>query len=298
MKKLALSIAVAAIAATGVQAETIVETNSGLTVDLGAKVELEAVKEAVEDAELGYNVDDAEFNMTISSDMDSGVVLFGYFESDFAGESEADDAVVTLGDAYVGATIDAVTVKFGQTATAADDFGIGMDEYQGIGNAEEFDWGYEVVRVEYSADAYTVIAAADLDENDDGSGIDVMVSADVMDGLTVAGLVQIADTDSDYTVFGVSASYSMDAITVAGEFSTETEEETTAWQIAGSYAVTDAATVAAGFGDPDTDADDDEGYYVNASYALTDYVTAKTEVFSTTADGAELGFYAGMSVSF
>lgn len=305
MKKLALSIAVSsiALAAASAQADEAIYSNDGLSLTVGADVEWVLDTGAEEDSDMGFSLDDADLDVKISSTADNGVTYFGYFEVE--GQSDLD--TLKLDDNYVGASYDAVTVKFGETTTAGDEFGIGMDEWYGVSGAIAEDSGSEVVNVEYSADEFTVVAAYDVDVEDDGYIADVYGEF-YMGDITVAGLIQTADDNagSESTSFGASVSYSMDALTVAGEFTTETESEVSGLEVAASYDVDEALTVAAGFGMLMHDDYDDNpmGYYANASYGLTDNASVFAEVAGYSDyydDGVELsevGFATGLSLSF
>ncbi|TCS38904.1 porin [Reinekea marinisedimentorum] len=300
MKKLALSIAVSsiALAAASAQADETIYENDGLSLTVGADVEYAFTVQGDDSASL--DIDDADFDVKISSEMENGATVFGFFEI----EENGQDAV-QLSDSYVGFSYDAVTVSVGKQITAADNFGIGQDFWFGVGNdAKIADYGSEVVYVEYAADAFTVVAAADLalegEETDDEAVYDLYVEADVADGVTVSGMLQ-STTDfaaDDTTTFGIAASYSMDEYTVGAEYSYETETEVGAWEVAGAYSI-NATTFVAGFGDSDTDEESsDFQYYLGAGYDLTDNASVYAEIAGDDADDSDMGFALGMALSF
>jgi hypothetical protein len=301
MKKLALSIAVSsiALAAASAQADETIYENDGLSLTVGADVEYAFTAQGDDSASL--DIDDADFDVKISSEMENGATVFGYFEI----EENGQDAV-QLSDSYVGFSYDAVTVSVGKQVTAADNYGIGQDYWYGVdNNAIIADYGSEVVYVEYAADTFTIVAAVDLalegEDTDDEGVYDLYVEADVADGVTVSGLLQ-STTDiaaDDTTTFGIAASYSMDAYTVGAEYTYETESEVGAWEIAGAYSVTDAAAVFGGLGNSDSEDDTtDLQYYVGADYDLTDYATVYAEIAGDDADDSDMGLALGMAVSF
>jgi hypothetical protein len=302
MKKLALSIAVSsiALAAASAQADETIYENDGLSLTVGADVEI-VLNTAGEEDTANLAIDDADFDVKIASEMENGGVAFAVFEIEEDGDNG--DSAIRLSDAYVGVTYDALTARVGKQITAADNFGIGQDYWFGVGNSAKVDdYGSEVVYVEYAADAFTVVGAADLalegEGADDSATYDLYVSADVADGVSVQGLIQTTSDvmAEDTTTIGVAASYSMDAITVGAEYSYESEYEVGAWEVAGAYSV-DAATLVAGFGNSNSEDDDDLQYYVGAGYALTDAATAWTEVYGDDTN-SDLAFALGMSLSF
>lgn len=299
MKKLALSIAVSsiALAAASAQADETIYENDGLSLTVGADVEYAFTVQGDDSASL--DIDDADFDVKISSEMENGATVFGFFEI----EEDGEDAV-QLSDSYVGFSYDAVTVRAGKQITAADNFGIGQDFWFGVGNdAKIADYGSEVVYVEYAADAFTVVAAADLalegEEADDEAIYDVYVEADVADGVVVSGMLQATSdfASDDTTTFGIAGSYSMDEYTVGAEYSYETESEVGAWEVAGAYSI-DATTLVAGFGNANSEDDNDFQYYVGAGYDLTDNASVYAEIAGDDDDDNDMGFALGMAIGF
>ncbi|EAR10823.1 porin [Reinekea blandensis] len=298
MKKLPLSIAVSsiALAAAGVQAAETVYENEGLSLSVGADAAWVVEKSNTVDSDVQLSKDAADVNFKIASELNDDVTLFGYFSLDSG----------VLGDNYVGATYGATTLTVGKHATAADAFGIGKDQWFGFGNVIAKSSGDDVIKVAYEKDGISVAAATEYAATDaEDSLYDLYASVD-LEGVSVAGFVQSTSiSGADDTLFGASAAYSLDALTVGAEYSYSTETEVSALEVAGSYAATDKLTVAAGYGMELADANDEApwGVYANASYDLTANASTFAEVAQYGGDGYadtqdDLGFAAGLSLSF
>jgi len=292
MKKLVISIAAISTAmAAGVHAET-----------FSGEVDIAYGKSTTENAEsaLGFDVVKLGVNPTFTGD--NGVTTFASFEVGFAEATEA-DAQLSLNEAFVGLAVSGAELTVGKQGLASDDFGIGKDVSFGVDGQLGASAGSDVIKASYDLGGLKVIAATDISESDDESAVDVY-GAYSLENITVAATFQShkADANTDATSYvGVSGEYTMDAISVAGEFTYDVDMKDMAYEVAGSYDVSDSVTIAAGVGQTIYDNDSMDTltqYYVNSELALNSNATAYAEVGSNNSDNSELGYVVGMKVKF
>jgi len=303
MKKLALSIAaISAAMATGVYAETL-NTESEVELNLTGEVEVAYVKGNIEDSDAVLGFENVTLGVMPVYETETGVTALANFEVDFAEALEADPAL-SLNKAYVGLGVAGAEVTVGKQDYASAEFGIGKDIAFGSGSQLAATSGNDVVKLAYSLDGINVIASLDIAESEDESAIDVYGEYTVMEGAKVAGTFQShkanADADAENNL-GVSGEYTMDALAVAAEFSYDLEAKNMGYEVAGSYQVAEAVTVAAGVGQTfyDDDAFDTlTQYYVNSEYKVHDNASAYLEVGGNTVEDSEIGYAVGMKVKF
>jgi predicted porin len=319
MKKLALSVAVAALAATGVQAKTVYSDDS-MKLDITGEVAFELIRDVVEDAKTQNKTDNVDLEAKATYTLDNGVDVFGYYAFEFASwTEEQSSAKDLLKDHYVGFKKDALTVQYGDQDYAVDDFGIRKNldaktatEFVLNPDDSEMKGSAEVLLVKYKGDGFYVSASYDLDlENSTPeTGFDIFAKAEVVDGVTVGATYSLQDYDAsgDYAAYGVQVEYSgVDNLTlgasyVYGENYSQKEmadNEASGVDLAAKYKLTDAITVAGGIGFtmPESDSYDDLTiFYVNGNYNFTKNVDAYGEVYGE--DDDQLGFVVGLSVDF
>jgi predicted porin len=314
MNKKILAIAISSLLATSAQAAMLYETD-GTTVELYGDLEVLYLNDiAKSDSDQVIHIDDADFGFKMHYDIGNGLQVGGVMEVSGEGGN------VTLGDAFVGVMGDFGELHIGKQATIYDDAGIGSDFQFGFESFYEQDVnsGYQVVKYTidkgmfYGGIAYLMSTSKDVNTNE--SAIDGKIGVRVA-GFDFTGFYGTADvtdvvgdTSSNTATHKVSnytleARYAIDAlelaVTVAGTDDDNKSETGIAYGAAAVYSM-DKTTFAAGVATNDVaDVDEDVmGYYVNAAYAFSGNVKAYVELGGSDADDTELGYAAGMQVTF
>lgn len=321
MKKTILALAVASLFATTAQAATVYQAD-GLTVGVFGDAEVLYFNDVKKDSDKDgiIMIDDADFGFEMGYELPNGVTVGGVVE--FSGE----DGMAKLGDVYIGASWEnAGTLSMGKQATIYDDAGIGEDFQFGFSSFYEQgqDSGYQVIKYKgdwdtfYGGVAYlvspeqnTTSAESWIDGNIGArmAGFDVTAFYGTGDVATTASTVKGAPTVtvSQYTLelryaftnVNLAATYAVSDTTnfAAVDEKGKSVGAAATWNINGG-----PTTVAAGFANTKNAETSDESvndYYVNAAYKFTSNVTAYAEFGGSNADDTELGYAAGMQVSF
>jgi len=318
MKKTILAVAVASLFATTAQAAAIYEAD-GLTVDVYGDAEVLLFNDTLKnsDKDNTIQIDDADFGFKMGYELANGMTVGGVVE--FSGEG----GTAQLGDTFIGASFaNAGTVTMGKQATVYDDAGIGADYQFGFSDFYEQgkDSGYQVIKYQGDWDMFYGGVAYLLSTNDntnsaeswvDGkigarmAGFDLTAFYGKGDAATTADNTKDAPTVtvSQYTLelrYGfadvdLAATYaSSDATNLATVADKRNSAgATVAWNINGG-----PTTVAAGYANTKFGDSSVNDYYANAAYRFTSNVNAYVELGGNNKDDSELGYAAGMQVSF
>ena len=320
MKKLALSVAVAAIAATGVQAKTVYEDDQ-MSLSLTGEYAFEVVRDTDEDDSANYKTDNMDLEIHADYNLENGITVFGEMLFEFAGYTEKDESYDPLADHWVGFKKDGLEVRYGEQDYAVDDFGI--DEQKDadrperkndvLGEDDADDKSAEVLVVEYSADSYYLAASADLPEKSstvddlaDETDYSFYGEVDLAD-FTVGAVLGIQDQDGEdgddaMTSYGASVEYTgVDDLKLGAMLVYNSETEDMAFDTSVEYDITKSFDIAAGVGMylPEDDSEDEiTYYYANVDYDFHKDVDGYAEVYGNSDDDQQLGFVVGISLDF
>ena len=314
MKKTILATAITALfAATAAQAATVYEKD-GTTVEVYGDIEVYA----------GNTIDDSTGSLIELDDADIGLDLgydIGHNLTAIASISyTAEDSNINLDESYVGvSSADFGTLAIGQMVTVYDDAGIGSDYQFGWTSFYQTpDAGAQVVKYSLDKDmfygAVAWLKSADEGTGDDVNGVDGKIGVRVAD-LDVTlffaeGEVNFSDADPtivDASNINIEARYTLDALELAVAYSMGEKDnvvqgsvEQDSFAVAATYQLDDNIQFAGGVANIDNDANDDAilEYFVNTSYAFNSNVNAYVELGGSDADDTELGYAAGMQVTF
>jgi len=309
MKKTILATIVTSLfAATAAHSATVYDAN-GTTFEVYGDVEVQARKGTEDNAHKTINIDDSDFGFKAGYDIGHGVTAIGVVEVD----GENDDNGLTMDDAYVGlSSAQWGTLTAGQQVTIADDQGIGNDYEFGIDNSSNsYTDGKQVVK--YTLDKGNYYGGISYLVNTD-SGSDDFDSLDAKLGARFGGLDLTvyygnADTETDTNVAYESESvvlevrYAFEDLELAASASSTDNgvlADATSFGLAAVYTV-DKMAYSAAWSLVDTDSsgvDDVNKYFVNAAYSFNSNVKAYVELAGNDIDNSEIGYAAGMAVTF
>lgn len=318
MKKTILATIVTSLfAATAAHSATVYDAN-GTTFEVYGDVEVQAKKGTADNSDKVINIDDADFGFKAGYDIGHGFTAIGVVEMD--GE---DNSPITLDDAYVGlSSAKWGTLTAGQQVTIADDQGIGNDYEFGIDNSSKsYTDGKQVVKYTldkgnyYGGISYLVNTDTDADKF---NSLDAKLGAR-FGGLDLTVYYGNADTeiaaDNSTTPVTPAVPYNSESVILevryaftdlelaASAGSTDNDSgvaDLTSFGLAAVYTV-DKMAYSAAWSLVDTDSagvDDVNKYFVNAAYSFNSNVTAYVELAGDDTDNSELGYAAGMAISF
>lgn len=313
------------MAAGAAQAATVYEKD-GLTYKIKGDWQIQLRQDQGENQDLDVEYDDLEIKNYIGYEVAEGVTAFG--ELDFGFKNAADKGESPhLEESYLGFAFSGAKVLFGKTGSAADEFGIAGsletyvadDAFDAVGATS----GDDLIKVSYSQDMFGFIAAYELDPKSEhssanGTFYDAYAYFTTM-GFTVAAAYQnfqavdeeILDEmtgevigmeyPDSVNIYGISAEYDADFVTVAADYSVA-EDVSTVYNVFVSAPV-ETFTFGVGFQAIDYDADDEEdvsGYYANVVYKFPTQKNVRlfAEIGNNDEDGSDLGFLAGMRILF
>jgi len=309
MKKTILATMLTSLfAATAAHSATVYEAD-GVTLDLFGDVEIQANKDSNETAHKMIHLDDADFGVQAGYVIGADLTAIGKISVTGEDEDAEGTANIDLDEAFVGlSSAQWGTVTIGKQYTIADDIGIANDYAFGInsGYAGVTTTGRQVVKYVLDNGSYYFGASYLLNE---GVGSDGTESIDArlgvrIDALDLTAYLGKADEgETSATSVLLEARYSMDNLDLAASVSSldgyTSAEDSTAFGLAAAYTV-DKVTYSGGYSLLDVDGDDDKlnTYFVNAAYAFNSNVTVYAELGGDDADDSELGYGAGMAVTF
>lgn len=314
MRKLILAVAVASVAAGSVNAATLYEKD-GLTYKMNGDFQIQLRQKIGADEELFVDFDDLEIKNYISYDLGDDMTAFGRLDFDFKDHANGKDVNKPIEEAYVGLKYGVVSGSIGKQNFASDEFGI-EQAYEAPLDEDQFDAiatdGDDTIRFDVELDNVYLVLTHELEAegkqgiSETGEYTDLFVSTELA-GLVLAGAYQkhrpLAGLSLD--TYGVSASYDLGVAKVGADYSitddSNTDLETTLYNLAASFDVTNTTGVAIGMQNQETDGSEDvTGYYANVTYKFPSAknVSAFAELADTDEDNSDMGYLAGMRVKF
>lgn len=256
MKKTLVALAV--LAAGSAQAGIELYNQDKVTVNMTGDVEVVYLKDKVEGAEFQQDIQDADFGFDTRYAVNDDLQIGAYWE--FSGDGGQADT----GDVYMAFYSQSVgSIKFGKTATALDDAGIGGDYQFGINsffnNGTPFS-GDEAVRYDIDKGTFYGTVAFLQDKNgnndlgEDGTYFDAKLGARVAD-FDFTGFVGKAKFK------GTTSTTTQKADLVTGDIvnttvTTPFDADETLYALEARYAGVENLNLAAGYYSLDGDAND------------------------------------------
>ena len=306
MKKTILATMLTSLfAATAAHSATMHDAD-GIIVELYGDVEVQAINTTDEDEGKKIQLDEANFGVKTAYDITDDVAAIGVISFESITDNDNDNGA-TLDDAYVGFSSGKYgTITVGKQVTIFDDAGIGGDYQFGFNDF------YEQTTSSEQVIKYTV------DKGNFYGGIAYIVNGQDDDGLrAIDGKLGVRFSGVDLTVFygesdlaaggetknlNLEARYTIDKLTLAAAYATtemDGDNDINSLGLAATYQVNSKVQLAVGYANIDEDNTEDENqYYANASYAFSSNVNTYFEIGGTDADNTELGYVAGMAISF
>ncbi|MGX9415865.1 porin [Vibrio sp. RC27] len=320
---LTLSVAIASVFATGVQAKTVYEDDA-MYLNLTGEVAFELIRDVDDGDKTEPKTDNVDLEVKAGYKLENGVEVAGYYAFEFAGWSaEQSSAKDLLKDHYIIVKKDSLTVQYGDFDYSVDRFGIAKDldaktTNDSIGNPDDSDadGSKSVLEVQYKGDGFYVASSFDpgfdKDDASDETSYDIFAKFNVSDDVTIGAVYSFQEyydggtgNDAyDQTSYGAQIQYTgiqdlyLGASYVYGDRDDD-NKDASGIDLAAQYKISKKIKVAAGVGlvNYDEDANDDVTWtYVNANYNFTKNVDAYAEVYDEDKD--QLGFVVGMSVDF
>ena len=315
MKKTILATVLTSLFAATTAHSAMMHDADGISVELYGEVELQYVNDTAEGEDAVIDIDEANFGVQAGYDINDDFTAIGVVSFD-ASDDDDDNSNAVLDDAYVGFTSEKYgTFTVGQQVTIFDDAGIGSDKEFGLASFyDQTDNGEQVIKYTFDKDSVYGGVAYLLDdgESDDGeSAIDgkIGVRFDAVDLTAFYGRGELSDEDGggDVTNLNLEARYTIGDLTLAAAYASLNTDSTAAdslgdldnFGLAATYQF-GKAQFATGWSLTDADNVDDKinTYFVNASYAFSSNVSSYVEIGGDDVDDSELGYVAGMAVTF
>jgi predicted porin len=242
---------------------------------------------------------------------------------DFGFKNAADDSNKdgsNLEEAYLGLAFGNTSVSFGKQNFASDEFGVEEayelktvkeDRFDAIGTD-----GDDTIRMDVALENAYIVASYEMEaegEKSEGDGefFDLFASTDIGD-LTLAAAYQrwneaVIDGNESVDTWGISASYDAGFATFAADYSTSDSSDDTSkknadqYNLAAVFAAAKTTDIAIGVVNVDEDNGDDiTEWYANVTYKFPTQknVSLFAEIADSDADGADMGYLAGMRVKF
>ena len=307
MKKTILATMLTSLFAVSAHSATVYDAD-GMTLDVYGDVEVQAGKSSAEDSSKMIRLDDADFGIQAGYKVGEDLTAIGVIS--VTGEDEDSGvAQVNLDDAYVGlSSAQWGTLTMGKQVTISDDIGIGNDFELGIesGYGGGYYDGRQVVKYTVDHGNYYGGVSYLLNTATGSDGIESIdaklgVRLDALDLTAYLGKTTVGNTDSTSVI--LEGRYTIDALSLEATVGTTNgysdADDLTNFGLAAVYSM-DKAFVSGGWSITDIDANDDKlnTYFANVGYAFNSNVTTYVEVGSNDGDDSEVGYYAGMAVSF
>ncbi|MEL0630563.1 porin [Psychromonas aquatilis] len=323
MKKTILATMLTSLfAATAAQSATVVDSD-GVTVNLTGELEIQFAKD-FDTAGPKLDVYDANVGVDVAYALTDSVSAIGVISFDTQnGEDDESNADAELDDAYVGFASDTYgTLTFGKQVTIYDDAGISEDYRLGYSSFyDQDDSGEQVIKYTFERNAVYGGIAYMLNDGDnvnndayavDGklgvrfSGLDLTVFYGQGEkGETADTVAEIGDKskslnlEARYTIADLTlmAAYGM-VDRDAGNSTGYTHDDE--GYAAGALYTIDKVVLAGGWALLDADNADHEvnSYYANVTYNFNSNVNVYAEVGGDDAEDSEVGYVAGMTVTF
>ena len=313
MKKIILAAAIAATAASSVNAATIYE-GKGLKYDLKGDFQLQLRQKVGKDKDLDLEFDDIELKNRVTYDLGSDMTAFG--QLDFSYDDSANDKYdgrSDLEEAYLGLSFGDTAVTFGKRDLSSDEFGVEAS-YEEAGDAfdELIEDGEDVIRVDASFGNIFVSASTELEAKgnsgaDNDTAFDLFVLADLdVAQVGVTYLTYEAEGASDkQDAYGLMVSVDAGFAELAADYSTaelSSSDDLKVYNLAATFKVADTTKASVGYNSTDNDLEAEEvgTWYANVTYKFPAQkkVSVFAEIADSDEDDSELGYLAGMRVKF
>lgn len=312
MKKLLLAIAVSSVAVGSASAATVYE-KEGFTYKLNGDFQIQLRKKIGDDTNEYVDFDDLELKNYVSYDLGDDMKAFGRVDFDFKDHANGKDVNEPIEEAYVGMQYGVAALSIGKQNFASDEFGI-EEAYEAPLDEDQFDAvdtdGDDTIRLDVELENVYLVASHELEAEDKdgitGEFFDLFAATEFA-GLTLAAAYQQhtpigADSLDTY---GVSAAYDAGFATLAADYSvtddSNTDLETTLYNVAAVVGVASTTDVAVGMQNQETDGQEDvTAWYANVTYKMPSAknVSVFAEIADTDEDNTDMGFLAGMRVKF
>lgn len=320
MKKLILAAAIAAVTANTATAATVYD-DKGLTFKIKGDWQLQLRDNASKTKDTEVEFDDLEIKNSVTYDLGNGLKAFGELHFGFKDEAEGKgpDGSDHLEEAFMGLKAHNVSVLFGKTNNAADDFGVekmkeeafGKDIFDEIGRVE----GDDLIRLDVDFDVARVAVSHELEADGEGSGdgqsTEIFVEGG-FDAVTLAAAYQANEEDpSDDTqdVWGVSATFDAGFATFGAEYgesdSDDADEKAEFTNLVATFKASKTTKISVGYAELDYDdagEADIEQTYVNVTYKFPAQKNVRlfAEISDVDEDGKDLDLdiLAGMRIKF
>jgi predicted porin len=325
MKKTLIALSVL-VAAGSVNAANVYD-NDGVMVDVYGDFAVHYERAQGDEKAAEILVDDADFGFNFESAINEDMAVIA--NMDVTGEGD-----LALDDLTVGVKASGTTVKVGRQVTLVDDFGLSNDFAFGLSTAEDFGYDHdtnpatddvnpftakedEVVRVDYdSGEAFYAAFDAVLktegtdDSDDDSTQYDLMAGARFGDAdvsVTYSDSSDISEQDVDGQFIGVKGAYTLGDVVLSAVYTNADVEDidVDAYGSNIEYSMDKVGfnfgVVSTNFNDEAEDnlgAEDHVEYYANVSYALAKNSTVFFEVQDSDEENSDMGYAAGLTVSF
>lgn len=322
MKKVISVVGLAALIGVGSAQAAAVYKADNFQYTLNADWQIQLQQDAGTDQDMDVEYDDLELKNSAVYDLGNGLTAFG--RVDFGAKGAADNSSVSsmsFEEAHVGMGYENFKFLIGKMDNAVDGFGVAQDieiswETCAFGEFGEKS-GDDILM--FKADGLggmvNLIASYELEassESSDANGEDVALLAtlnvsgitfgvayqnyDAADITTEEGAIIVTD---DVDIYGVSASYSNDMVTVGVDYS-EGDGAGNVWNVAAAIPLkpVDLSGGLTGI-EYDDDSEDFLGWYVGARYTFPEtQFSLFAEVEGTDEDDTDPGFVLGMRLRF
>ena len=313
MKKTLIALSVL-VAAGSVNAATVYD-NDGLKVGLYGDIAVHYQQDRGADKDMYLNLDDADYGFTVESAVNEDMSVFGKIEMDGEDSSKGNvQSTPQIDEAFVGFKASGVEVTAGSNLNIVDDIGISNDNEWGLDTAEDVIGlaadAEQVINVKYNSDmfyaAFSSTSASDGDDTTDGDLSQIAVAFGInFDGGNVVATYADEDTTAttDANVLALEAHYdvtddvALAAIYAAGEDTAKNDVSSYAFNV--EYSM-DKTSFNLGLSDVDSDdnSDDVQMWYANVNYKVAKNTKVFLELSDTDVDNVDMGYAAGMAISF
>lgn len=298
MKKLILVTVIAGLTASSAASAATVYEKDGLTLDLKGDYQVQAYQPVGTDEDLGIDYDDLELKFGASYELENGMSAFGQLDLDWKDQGDGNDDDV-VDEAYVGLKAGAFSTSLGRQYWGSDDFGVEKAIEMDGGNAFPTTGGNDTIKFKYDAGQYAATLSHDLEENNDESATDLLLTTKL--GPAALGLVYQdykanGSADSIQTT-GVMASFDLGVSNVGLDYSTNDDADFI--NAAVDFPLTPQTKGAVGVTSESPDSGDDVlHWYANATHQLNSKVSVFAEIGDNDVDNTDMGYLAGMNVTF
>ncbi|WP_240616630.1 porin [Marinobacter fuscus] len=248
--------------------------------------------------------DDLELKNYVSYDLGNSMKAFGRLDFDFKDHANGKDVDEPIEEAYVGIGYGVATFTLGKQNFASDEFGV-VEAYETPLDDDQFDSvktdGDDTFRVDVELEKVYLAASYELEAEDKngitGEFFDLFASTGIA-GLELAAAFQRNTPlgQDERNTWGVSAGYDFGLFGLAADYSvtddSNTDLETTLYNVAATIDVTSTTAVALGMQNQEQDNSDDvTAWYANVTYKFptAKNVSVFAEVADTDEDNADMG---------